>query len=369
MSDEPRGSGGLDSRDRRPPRRSPWGRRSAYGQARREAPFEGRHATYAALDLGTNNCRLLVARPTGHSFRVVDAFSRIIRLGEGISASGRISDAAIARAVEALSVCRDKMVNRGVSRARLIATEACRAAANGADFRACIIEQVGLELEIVDRATEAELAATGCSPLIDPDADGVILFDIGGGSSEIVRLGRCAPALRGPPVPKIEAWASLPVGVVTLAERHGGHEVTRESYEGMVAEVASYLKPFAAANGGLAIDRIHLLGTSGTVTTIAGVHLDLRRYDRRRVDGCWITDVEATAVVERLIAMSYEERAASPCIGPERADLVLAGCAILEAIRREYPCRRLRVADRGLREGMLVQMMRADGVWGNGQAP
>ncbi len=192
----------------------------------------GTGATYAALDLGTNNCRLLVARPTGDGFRVIDAFSRIIRLGEGISASGRISDAAIARAVEALGICRDKMKNRGVTRARLIATEACRAAVNGGEFRARIAEEVGLELEIIDRETEAELAATGCTPLLDPDAEGVILFDIGGGSSELVRLGRSAPCRRGPPLPEIKAWASMPVGVVTLAERHGGHDVTPRGLRG-----------------------------------------------------------------------------------------------------------------------------------------
>jgi exopolyphosphatase/guanosine-5'-triphosphate,3'-diphosphate pyrophosphatase len=365
MGDDPRGTGDLDPlRDRKPPRRSPWGRRSPYGAARREASAADTRATYAALDLGTNNCRLLVARPTGDGFRVIDAFSRIIRLGEGISASGRISDAAIARAVEALGICRDKMHNRGVTRARLIATEACRAAMNGGDFRSRISADVGLDLEIVDRETEAELAATGCTPLIDPHAEGVILFDIGGGSSELVRLGRSAPCRRGPPPPQIKAWASLPVGVVTLAERHGGHDVTPAVYEAMVQEVSGHLAPFVATNDFPAVDRMHLLGTSGTVTTIAGVHLDLKRYDRRRVDGCWMSDRQASEVVERLIAMSYDERAANPCIGYERADLVLAGCAILEAIRREFPCQRLRVADRGLREGMLVQMMRADGVWG-----
>jgi exopolyphosphatase/guanosine-5'-triphosphate,3'-diphosphate pyrophosphatase len=355
-------------RDRRPPRRSPWGRRSPYGAGHRDGPPRRDGATYAALDLGTNNCRLLVARPTGDSFRVVDAFSRIIRLGEGISASGRISEAAITRAVEALSICRDKLANRGVTRARLIATEACRAAENGGEFRARIADVVGLDLEIVDRETEAELAATGCTPLLDPDAEGVILFDIGGGSSELVRLGRSAPCRRGPPLPEIKAWASMPVGVVNLAERHGGHHVTREVYEAMVTEVADHLAPFVADNEFPAVDRMHLLGTSGTVTTIAGVHLELKRYDRRRVDGCWMSDDEASTVVERLIDMSYDERVANPCIGSERADLVLAGCAILEAIRREFPCRRLRVADRGLREGMLVQMMREDGVWGAGQA-
>jgi exopolyphosphatase/guanosine-5'-triphosphate,3'-diphosphate pyrophosphatase len=293
---------------------------------------------------------------------VVDAFSRIIRLGEGISATGRISEAATERAIEALAVCRDKMRQRGVARARLIATEACRSAENGGEFVARITEAVGLDLEIIDRETEARLAATGCTPLVDPEARGVILFDIGGGSSELVRMTSVNGGA-GPPKPIIVAWTSLPVGVVTLAERHGGIVVGRELFETMIEETAQYVKTFFEGEAGERGEGIHMLGTSGTVTTIAGMHLGLRRYDRRQVDGCWMTDEEISVVVERLLAMDYRERAADPCIGAERADLVLAGCAIMEAIRRAFPCRRLRVADRGLREGMLVELMRADGVW------
>jgi len=366
MEDE--AGGGLDPvpdwprPDRGRRGRGPYARQGGERDSPREAgePRE----TYAALDLGTNNCRLLVARPAGNGFRVIDAFSRIIRLGEGISASGRISEAAIERAVSALSVCRDKMRHRHAGRARLIATEACRAAENGDEFRSRVLGEVGLDLEIIDRKTEASLAATGCTPLIDPEVDGVILFDIGGGSSELVRLGPCTPMRRGPPGPSIQGWVSVPLGVVTLAERHGGHHVTRETFEAMIGEVAQRIAEFAAAHGG-DLARMHLLGTSGTVTTIAGVYLKLPRYDRRRVDGCWLDDGQVTDVVQALLDMSYEERVANACIGPERADLVLAGCAILEAIRRAFPCERLRVADRGLREGMLVQMMRADGVWGD----
>ena len=371
MDDGARGTGGLDrARDPAPRRRRRWGRRPPYRPPDQQAADADRPrsgATYAALDLGTNNCRLLVARPTGDSFRVVDAFSRIIRLGEGMSASGRLSDAAIARAVDALAVCRDKMKNRAVTRARLIATEACRSAANGADFRARIAGEVGLELEIVDRETEATLAASGCTPLLDPRAKGVMLFDIGGGSSELVRLGPSRSSRRGPPLPDILGWISVPIGVVTLAERHGGVAVTRDIYEAMVSEVAGFITHFAGEHHLRGLDEVHLLGTSGTVTTIAGVHLGLKRYDRRYVDGCWITDEQISTVIERLLAMSYEERVANACIGAERADLVLAGCAILEAIRRAFPCERVRVADRGLREGMLVQMMRADGVWGRAE--
>ncbi len=368
MNDEappPRGLGAMGG-----PRGSRWGRRTPYGMRRDlrrddwHAPSPGHsEATYAALDLGTNNCRLLIARPTADGFRVVDAFSRIIRLGEGIAASRRISEAAIARAVEALTVCRDKMRARGVMRARLIATEACRAAENGEAFRNRVAELAGLELEIIDSATEARLAATGCTELFDPAASGVILFDIGGGSSELVRLGRPGAGRSGPPKPDIVGWASLPVGVVTLAERYGGMVVTPQTYGAMVEEVAAFVEKFAAAHP-CDLDGFHMLGTSGTVTTIAGVFLRLKRYDRRRVDGCWLSDDEISGVVAELMAMSFDERAANPCIGAERADLVLAGCAILDAIRRVFPCPRLRVADRGLREGMLVELMREDRVWG-----
>jgi exopolyphosphatase/guanosine-5'-triphosphate,3'-diphosphate pyrophosphatase len=366
MNDEaPRG--GLDANGAK--RRPRWGRRTPYG-IRREPREHWRApdaspdaATYAALDLGTNNCRLLVARPTADGFRVVDAFSRIIRLGEGVAASGRISEAAIGRAVEALLVCREKMRARGVGRARLIATAACRAAQNGEEFRSRVAKESGLELEIIDSATEARLAATGCTELFDPAASDIILFDIGGGSSELVRLNRSRPGPSGPPTPEIAGWASLPVGVVTLAERYGGKTVSREIYQAMVEEVAILVDRFAVEHGS-DLGVFHMLGTSGTVTTIAGVFLRLARYDRRRVDGCWLSDVEISRVVDELMAMSFEQRAANPCIGLERADLVLAGCAILDAIRRAFPCERLRVADRGLREGMLVEMMRADGVWG-----
>ncbi len=320
---------------------------------------EGRRsaAVYAALDLGTNNCRLLIARPEHEGFRVIDSFSRIVRLGEGVSTTGRMSEAAINRALSALSVCRDKIDLRGATRLRLIATEACRAAANADVFLGRVVDEVGMQLEVIDRETEATLAVVGCSPLLGQDSRGAILFDIGGGSTELVRVERDAdggPAMKG--------WTSLPLGVVTLAERFGGKAVTRQSYDAMIAFVAQHLVPFAAAHG-RDLDQMHLLGTSGTVTTVAGVHLELARYDRRRVDGVWMSDADITGAVERLLAMTYEDRARNQCIGEDRADLVLPGCAILDAVRQAFPLPRLRVADRGLREGMLVEMMRADGTF------
>ena len=316
---------------------------------------------YAALDLGTNNCRLLIACPTGDSFRVVDSFSRIIRLGEGISATGCISEAAIDRAIAALSICRDKIHSRKAGRLRLIATEACRAASNADDFMARVAAETGIRLEVIDRETEASLAMIGCSPLLDPKGRGAILFDIGGGSTELVRIERDPDDENA--TPRIKAWMSIPLGVVSLAEQFGGKNVTPQSYAGMVETVAGHIAPFAAEHGADLAD-MHLLGTSGTVTTLAGVHLNLQRYDRRRIDGVWMNDADLTATIQRLLGMSYQERAGNNCISIERADLVLAGCAILDAIRAAFPLPRLRVADRGLREGMLVEMMREDGVLG-----
>jgi exopolyphosphatase / guanosine-5'-triphosphate,3'-diphosphate pyrophosphatase len=313
---------------------------------------------YAALDLGTNNCRLLIACPTDDGFRVVDSFSRIIRLGEGISVTGFISEAAIERAIAALSICRDKIQSRKAKRLRLIATEACRAASNADGFRDRVAAETGIQLEVINRETEAALAVIGCSPLLDPCGRGAILFDIGGGSSELVRIERDPDEQNA--VPRIKAWMSIPLGVVSLAELFGGRDVTAQSYARMVEEVAKHVGPFAAEHGGDLRD-MHLLGTSGTVTTLAGVHLNLARYDRRRIDGVWMNNADLTTTIARLLGMSYRERAANHCISVERADLVLAGCAILDAIRNAFPLPRLRVADRGLREGMLVEMMREDG--------
>ncbi len=318
---------------------------------------------YAALDLGTNNCRLLVAQPgRPGQFRVVDAFSRIVRLGEGLAASGRLSDEAMDRAVDALRICAGKIRNRPIRRMRLIATEACRAAANGEEFLKRVTEETGLELEIINRETEARLAVSGCSSLVGREARSVVLFDIGGGSSEIAVLDirdQRSSRLHH----HITHWTSLPVGVVTLSERHGGQNVTPDVFAAMVAEVEGMLDRFDCPPISAGKDGFYLIGTSGTVTTLAGVHLNLPRYDRRQVDGLWLSDPDVTAMQAKLLSWDFQARAANACIGPDRADLVLAGCAILEAIRRRWPSERMRVADRGLREGLLTDMMADDGVW------
>ena len=321
---------------------------------------------FAALDLGTNNCRLLVAVPTRYGqFRVIDAFSRIVRLGEGLSTSGRLADAAMDRAVEALKICGDKLGHRTIRRARLIATEACRSAANGQEFLDRVAREAGLDLEVIDRRTEARLAVSGCGSLVERDTEGVVLFDIGGGSSEIALIdlsGHRSQRLAN----HIVSWTSLPVGVVSLAERFGGHTVSRETFAAMIDFVSDHLRAFEGRDRLEHVagsPRFHLLGTSGTVTTLAGVHLELDRYDRRRVDGLWMDRDSVDRMIAKLVGWDFAQRVANPCIGADRADLVLAGCAILEAIRAVWPSERLRVADRGLREGILSELMADDGVW------
>ncbi len=312
---------------------------------------------YAALDLGTNNCRLLIAAPSGKDFRIIDAFSRIVRLGEGLSTSGYLSETAMARAEKALLVCAEKIARRGVTDMRCIATQACRSAENGAAFLDKIRTETGLQFDIITTEEEARLAAAGCADLIDHQARAALIFDIGGGSTEISWMRRPAQGAAF----EIAAWTSMPFGVVSLAERWGGKDLDPERYEAVVADVQKAVSQCgdpAMLKAVFEAGEAHLLGTSGTVTSIAGVQLELDRYRRDRVDGMWLGVDDARATIEKLRAMSFDERAREPCIGVDRADLVVCGCAILEALIREWPVARVRVADRGLREGILADLAR-----------
>ena len=327
---------------------------------------QGRAPThFAALDLGTNNCRLLIAQPTQRGFRIVDAYSRIVRLGEGLSQSGRLSEAAMERALAALRVCADKVQRRQPVRLRAIATQACRTAANGAEFLAEVEARTGISLRIISPREEARLSVAGCSNLIDREADAALVLDVGGGSTELAWLDlrqRRGDARGAPP---IAAWLSIPIGVVTLAERFPeeagqGNAATAAWFGQMVEAVRAPIAAFAGAGALRELfdaGRSHLIGTSGAITSLAGLHLELPRYDRSKVDGLWMTRSECEAVRARLAALTADERARQPCIGPDRADLVLAGAAILEAVQAVWPCERVRVADRGLREGVLMSLM------------
>lgn len=351
-------------RRRRRPRRGGGTPDAAGGPVEKAAPppegapapaRRNRPERIAALDLGTNNCRLLIAAPRGRQMRIVDAFSRIVRLGEGLAGSGALQPAAMARAIEALKVCAEKMRKREVTRQRCIATQACRAAANGGEFLARVEEETGLVFEIISTLEEARLSVRGCAELLDPNAEAGLVFDIGGGSTEVSWIRHGADGAR----PEIVAWASLPLGVVNLSENWGGREVDPETYERIVESVRAPVSALGDPAGLKPVfvrDGAHYLGTSGTVTSIAGVHLKLPRYRRDLVDGLWLGVDQARAVTERLRAMSFDDRAAEPCIGLERADLVVCGCAILEALQREWPASRIRVGDRGLREGILADL-------------
>ena len=339
------------------------------------APAEGRFArledgqSFAALDLGTNNCRLLIARPAEDGFRIVEAYSNIVRLGEGLSLTGRLQDHAMERALAALRICAEKIARRRCLRVRAVATQACRSADNGADFIERVRRETGLQLQIITPREEAHLSVAGCLNLLDHTAEAALVVDVGGGSTEISWLD-----LRGPRhdidprrfAPQrlpVKAWMSAPIGVVTLAERFPEDTADRASWyrrmvEAMKDEIggckdAEIVRP--AFDAGTA----HIVGTSGAITSLAGIHLGLKRYDRRRVDGLWMTRGECESTADRLLATDLEGRAQEPCIGPERADLVLAGAAILQAVQELWPCERVRVADRGLREGLLLSLMAA----------
>ncbi|THD38410.1 MAG: Ppx/GppA family phosphatase [Sphingomonas sp.] len=313
---------------------------------------------YAALDLGTNNCRLLIARPQGNGFAVVDAFSRIVRLGEGLAASGRLSDAAIDRTIAALKVCSDKLRRRNVLVARSVATEACRQAANGPAFIERAYRETGIRLDIISAEEEARLAVLGCHALMEPGEGPALIFDIGGGSTELVLIDASGPE------PRVLDWHSAPWGVVSLTE-HAGGEGAADSAE----RLAAYARMRSLATEAFVkfADRLpkspvapRLLGTSGTVTTLASVYLELDHYDRALVDGLIVPAESMRRISSDLSGMSLAERARFPCIGTERADLVVAGCAILESIMDVWPAERLAVADRGIREGILRRLMGAN---------
>jgi Exopolyphosphatase len=320
--------------------------------------------SYAAIDLGTNNCRLLIARPSGENFTVIDAFSRVVRLGEGLAQSGRLSDAAMERTLSALRVCAEKLMRRNVYLARSVATEACRRAENGAEFIERVRRETGIALDIISAREEARLAVLGCHVLLEDGLGPAMIFDIGGGSTELVLIESTGT------VPRILDWQSVPWGVVSLTESCGAEgdseALRRERYRHMHSLVsesfAAFSKRVSWARGSASESGpLRLLGTSGTVTTLASLHLELPQYDRRMVDGLIVPAESMRAISARLSSMAIEERREVNCIGKERADLVVAGCAILESILDLWPAARLGVADRGIREGILRGLIASHG--------
>ena len=338
--------------------------KSRISQTPRRRTKRRRPPTYAALDLGTNNCRLLIAQASGDGFKVIDSYSRTVRLGKGLSATGRLSDGSMDAAIEALTVCAKKMKSRHVKRWRCVATEACRKAENGKEFLERAKSEAGVNLEIISARVEARLAVMGCLNLIDPTKDVALVIDIGGGSTELSWVD--VRRLRDPKNkvrvhrPPISAWASLPLGVVTLSDIVPEHEDRALWYEDMKNVVRKaiieagcetrFTNSFKDGKG-------HLIGTSGTITTLAGIHLKLPYYQRDKVDGLWLRSTDAVRVARDMASRSQAGRATEPCIGEERAKLIVAGCAITDVLCEMWPSKMVRVADRGLREGMLMGLL------------
>ncbi|MEM7238937.1 MAG: Ppx/GppA phosphatase family protein [Pseudomonadota bacterium] len=341
-----------------------------------------RTAPVAALDLGTNNCRLLVARPRGDHFDVMDAFSRTVRLGEGVESSNTLSDAAQKRTLKALKICAGKIRHHRVRDTRIVATEACRRAVNGDEFVHRVREETGLRIDIITPEEEARLAVAGCAPLVDSQAEQLLVFDIGGGSTELVwidmsntpreRRGALIRAIA--PTGSIETkavrrakarisdWISVPIGVTTLHDRFSDIVDDQVRFAAMSWHFEQRLAPFGPYDPddtSPITKQLQVIGVSGTATTFGALHLDLQSYDRSQVDGLWLPGRKAGEVADRILAMGPRGRFEHPGIGPRRADLVVSGAAILMTILRIWPVNRMRIADRGLREGMLYGLIRA----------
>jgi exopolyphosphatase/guanosine-5'-triphosphate,3'-diphosphate pyrophosphatase len=348
-------------------KRHPYHRRRRTGQGARVQQVNGT-AVLGAIDVGTNACRLLIAVPDAYGSgsegqpstipRVIDSYTANVRLGESLERTGLITEAALDRTVAALKVCASRLKRRHVTHVKAIATEACRRAVNAQDLVKRAEAEAGIRLVIVSPEEEARLAAAGCLQLIGRDFDGALIFDIGGGSTELILVRR--NGLGAMVRHDIVAWSSAPVGVVKLAERHGGRELPAKSYPVMRTELDAMFAAMKSELGPGMFDagRYHLLGTSGTLTTLAGIKLGLRRYERSRIDGQWLKRDDILKIMDFIVTRDFLDRAAIPCIGTDRADLILPGCAILGAIMANWSCATLRVADRGLREGMLIALLR-----------
>jgi len=342
----------------------------------------GAGTLYAALDLGTNSCRMLIAQPKGSQFQVVDSFSKTVQLGVGLEASGRLSRASMGRTVQALRICQKKIEKHGVKRMRLVATEACRRARNAKDFIRQVRRETGLSLEIIAPEEEARLAVISCAPLVNPRTEQLLVVDIGGGSTELVwiDLSPVPPEDRpraimglhrgfqpqGEQAARVVDWISVPLGVATLKDQFGDVEDDAARFALMSWFFEENLASFSPYNAQQAREGFQIIGTSGTVTTVAASYLNLRRYDRTKVDGLQMTSDQIDLVIREYLALGPEGRRTDPRIGRDRHALIMSGAAILQALMRIWPTDRLSVADRGLREGLLYAQMSADGVLEDG---
>lgn len=324
----------------------------------------GRLPVIAAIDLGTNSCRLLVARVEGQTFRVIDSFSRVVRLGEGLQATNLLTEDAIDRTVEALKICKTKITQNNVEIVRAVTTEACRRAGNSDILVQRVLNETGITLEVITPNEEGRLALSGCAGIINSRIPYAIAFDIGGGSTEIMWLRINEPRRlhrRRYPIIEVLDCISLPYGVVTLSDYYKTTPGDKSVYHDIRKEISARLIDFSHQNGiynQLEKRRMQMIGTSGTVTTLAAINMGLEKYDRRLIDGVFLEVHDIHNICKTIVDMSLEERSLHPCIGTGRSDLVIMGTAILEGICDTWPVQKLRVADRGVREGILIELVK-----------
>ena len=346
------------------------------------APDKATGGLYAAVDMGTNSCRMLIARPVGNQFQVVDSFSKTVHLGAGLEASGRLSHASMGRTLQALRICQKKIDGHVVGKIRMVATEACRRARNGRDFMRQIKRETGLQIDIISPEEEARLAVISCAPLVNPTTEQLLVVDIGGGSTELVwvDLSSVAPERRGGAImglhrgfagqpqdgARVVDWISVPLGVATLKDQFQDVEDDGARFALMSWFFEESLASFSPSASAQPRSGFQIIGTSGTVTTVAASFLNLRRYDRTKVDGLRMTSDQIDSVIREYLALGPEGRRTDPRIGRDRHTLIMPGAAILQALMRIWPTDRLSVADRGLREGLLYAQMNADGILEDG---
>ena len=314
---------------------------------------------YAAIDLGTNSCRLVIATPTPSSFRIVETFSKITRLGEGIINNNELSHTAIRRTVNALRVCAGVLEEyQPIVKARYVATAACRRAKNCRYFMDLVKKETGLNIEIISPQEESRLAVVGCVPLLNRNIKRALVFDIGGGSTE-VSLARMSNSGRT----IIEGFVSLPYGVVTVSEAFPEHDMTDLAYNTIIDRTHKILAEFEEKyhiSEDIKNQRIQVLGTSGTVTVLGAIHLNLSRYNRSAVDGLALSAQDVDKTISKIKRMGDEGRKKHACIGMQKADLTIAGCAIIEGLMSFWNISEITIADRGIREGILLDLMHSD---------
>ena len=382
--ERPRGEDAIPQPGAKPgPKPSRRGRGGNVVEPSTPRPAQAGPQLYAALDLGTNSCRMLIAQPKGSQFLVVDSFSKSVQLGVGLEASGRLSRSSMGRTIQALRICQKKIEKHGVTRMRLVATEACRRARNSRDFMRQIRRETGLSVEIIPAEEEARLAVISCAPLVSPRTEQLLVVDIGGGSTELVWIDLSAvPPEDRPraimrlhagftpkgdaPAARVVDWISVPLGVATLKDQFGDVEDDAARFALMSWFFEENLASFSPYNAENPREGFQIIGTSGTVTTVAASFLGLRRYDRTKVDGLSMTSDQIDTVIRDYLSLGPEGRRTDPRIGRDRHSLIMSGAAILQALMRIWPTDRLSVADRGLREGLLYAQMSADGVLGDG---